>query len=204
MISTALIRNCAPTAVLAQQFAPRKQSIRQRYNPAAATLKRNFLRGVREGERRPQLHVFFVPLLSALGSPIKYAFGLRQASVEVEEVCLVQEMTGICPVPGQTSPAAGLCRGREVCLVQQMTGICPVPGQTSPAAAAAPKQAPVYRRAGWSNPNRRLFIVAQTGVNQTGACLPSRRLRSPKQAPVYRRADQSEPNRRLFTAAQIA
>ena len=33
---------------------------------------------------------------------------------------------------------AGLCRGREVCLIQEMTGICPVPGQTSPAAAAAP------------------------------------------------------------------
>ena len=127
-----------------------------------------------------------MPLLSALGSPIKYAFGLRQASVEVEEVCLVQEMTGICPVPGQTSPAAGLCRGREVCLVQQMTGICPVPGQTSPAAAAAPKQAPVYRRADCVTPNRHLFTIAQVAWTQTGTCLPSRRLHSLKQAPVYR------------------
>ena len=65
-----------------------------------------------------------------------------------------------------------------------------------------PRRGPVYRRAGWSNPNRRLFIVAQTGVNQTGACLPSCRLRSPKQAPVYRRADWSDPNRRLFIVAQ--
>ena len=100
--------------------------------------------------------------------------------------------------------AAGLCRGWEVCLVQEMVSIYPVPGQTSPAAAAAPKQAPVYHRADWSNPNRRLFIVAQTGVTQTGACLPPRRLRRPKQAAVYPRADCMASNRRLFTLAQIA
>ncbi|AOH40013.1 hypothetical protein C7123_09380 [Tannerella serpentiformis] len=74
-----------------------------------------------------------MPLLSALGTPIEYAFGLRQASAEAEEVCLVQEMTGICPVPGQTSPAA----------------------------AAAPKQAPVYHCADCVAPNRRLSTLAQ-------------------------------------------
>ena len=39
---------------------------------------------------------------------------------------------------------------------------------------------------------------------QTGACLPSRRLRSLKQAPVYSCADCVAPNRRLFSFAQTA
>ena len=99
---------------------------------------------------------------------------------------------------------AGLCRGREVCLVQEMAAIYPVPGQTSPAAAAAPKQAPVYRCADCRAPNRRLFTVAQIAGTQTGACLPPRRLHSLKQAPVYHCADCVAPNRRLFIAAQIA
>ena len=67
---------------------------------------------------------------------------------------------------------------------------------------AAPAGAPVYRRADRSEPNRRLFTAAQTGVNQTGACLLSRRLHRPKQAPVYHRADCVAPNRRLFILAQ--
>ena len=81
--------------------------------------------------------------------------------------------------------AAGLCRGWEVCLVQEMVSIYPVPGQTSPAAAAAPKQAPVYPYADCRTPNRRLFTLTQIAGRQTGACLPLRRLQGPKQAPVY-------------------
>ena len=99
---------------------------------------------------------------------------------------------------------AGLCRGREVCLVQEMAAIYPVPGQTSLAAAAAPKQAPVCLRANCIASNRRLFSFAQIAWPQTGACLLSRRLRGPKQAPVYSRADCVAPNRRLFAFAQIA
>ena len=92
---------------------------------------------------------------------------------------------------GPVYSRAGLCRGR---------------GSLSwyPAKLRCPRRGPVYRRADWSEPNRRLFTLAQTGVNQTGTCLPPRRLRSPKQAPVYHRADRSEPNRRLFTLAQTA
>ena len=41
-------------------------------------------------------------------------------------------------------------------------------------------------------------------MNQTGACLASRRLECPKQAPVYSRADCVAPNWRLFAFAQIA
>ena len=113
---------------------------------------------------------------------------------------------------------AGLCRGREVCLVQEMAAIYPVPGQTSLAATAAPqtgaclpsrrlrspKQAPVYSRANCVASNRRLFSFAQIAGHRTGTCLPSRRLRSPKQAPVYSRANCVVPNRRLFAFAQIA
>ncbi len=92
---------------------------------------------------------------------------------------------------GPVYPRAGLCRGR---------------GSLSwyPAKLPSPRRGPVYPRADRSEPNRRLFTLAQTGVNQTGACLPSRRLHSLKQAPVYPRADCMDPNRRLFTLAQIA
>ena len=116
---------------------------------------------------------------------------------------------------GPVYPRAGLCRGR---------------GSLSwyPAKLPSPRRGPVYPRADRSEPNRRLFTLAQTGVNQTGACLPSRRLHSLKQAPVYpraglcrgrgslswypaklrcprrgpvyHRADRSEPNRRPFFA----
>ena len=71
-----------------------------------------------------------------------------------------------------------------------------------PAKLRCPRRGPVYPRADCVAPNRRLFTLAQTGVTQTSACLPPRRLHSLKQAPVYPRADWSEPNRRLFTLAQ--
>ena len=99
----------------------------------------------------------FILVPGQLPSPKQAPVYPRAGLCRGREVCLVQEMVSIYPVPGQTSPAAaaapkqapvyhraGLCRGREVCLVQEMTGICPVPGQTSPAAAAAPGRNPFF------------------------------------------------------------
>ena len=126
-----------------------------------------------------------------MGNPIEYAFGLRQASAKAEEVCLVQEIAAIYPVPGQTSPAAAAA---------------PPAGALFILAQASAEAEEVYpgTRPNFATPAGALFTTAQTGVTQTGACLPSRRLRTPKQAPVYLRADRSEPNRRLFTLAQAS
>ena len=176
MISTALIRNCAPTAALAQQFAPRKQSIRQRYNPAAATLKRNFLRGDREGEKRLRLHVFFCALTLGFGQPHRVCVWL----------------------------AAGLCRGRGN-LSWYPTNLPPQTGTCLPSRRPLPRQGslPGTRNSGDLSCTRPNFAGGRSRP-QTGACLPLHRLRNPKQAPVYHRADCVAPNRRLFTIAQTA
>ena len=124
----------------------------------------------------PSSTFFFVPLLSALGNPVEYAFGLRQASAEAEEVY---------PGTRQTSlPQTGTC----------LPSRRPLPRQGS---------LPGTRNGGDLSSTRPNFAGGRSRP-QTSACLPSRKLRSPKQAPVYHRADCVTPNRRLFNLAQIA
>ena len=125
--------------------------------------------------------------------------------------------------------AAGLCRGQGS--LSWYPANFPTPaGALFILAQASAEAEEVYpgTRPNFPAPAGALFTLAQTGVNQTGACLPSRRLHSLKQAPVYpraglcrgrgslswypaklrcprrgpvyHRADRSEPNRRPFFA----